>query len=212
MKDIAYLLASLDQLRNAVVITEPNIVSHDNHLFFTYNIELKNYKSVVTPGRYVAAANDMARSLNFCWTELKNRVQCYKQLVGLSPWELDTAACGSFLDAKNRIADAIDYAQIDQGGYLKYRSGLHTFKVPPDDYFGVALGAEGILDGLTIKDYAGSHYCVTTPAGKEHLVRSNTCSCREFQNRGACAHLKLVGLTLWHRRLLIENKLLVLEF
>lgn len=212
MKDAAYSLATLEQLTHTIEIFDITITSNSDDTEISYRVQLVNTASELV-GDYFEqfTAKAFAARLCFTWDELVPRVKTYTQILGLKLHTIEDIGYCCFLHWKQKIEDAISYAEIinDQ---LKYRMHGITVTKPIKTLVNTILGAESILDGLHIVDYAGSHYTVVTPAKKVHLTTASTCSCREFTFDRRCSHTKAVSLLPTHRQLLLQQGVLSVNY
>lgn len=211
MKDVAYLLATLDQLRLTTEIlgVASKEINHDT--WIKYRERSINQSKWLTEAWHHFNAGTLATSLNYDWSEVKPRVSAYIKILNLPVTLIDDIDYCCYLSLKQEIEDSIRYAEII-GDKVKYRRGGVTNTIPVDKELNLVLGAEGILDGLSVIDYAGSHYTTVSPAKREHLTTASTCSCREFSHNRRCSHVKLVSLLPKHRRLLQEYSVLQTKF
>lgn len=203
MKDVAYLLATLDQLQHTRNIINISSTEIKGDLYIKY--QTVNNKKASRFNSFSVAS--FSKRINFDWSELRSRVTSYLTITNQNIVLDDDISYYCYLAFKHYTEDSIQYAEIESNK-LKYRkSGITNtcnIGIKPD----IVLGAECILDGLQIVEYAGSHYTVVTAAKKEHLTTSSSCSCLEFTQLHRCNHTKLISLVTTQRRVLIQNKVL----
>jgi hypothetical protein len=211
MKDVAYLLATLDQLRYTVEIIDAQSCEFNGDIWIKYTVRNKTKHHNTEEYTRQFNAKDLASTLNYDWSNIKPRINTFVKLLDLKIILGEDIDYCCFLNWKQTIEAEVRYAEI-QGDKVKYRQRSTTNLIPIKYNLDKVLAAEGILDGLTILDYAGSHYTVVTPAKKEHLTTGVYCSCREFISNKRCSHSKLVSLLPEHRRLLMEYNLLQVKF
>lgn len=210
MKDVAYLLATLDQLRHTTAILDVSSATIKEDTWVKYRT-ITNEGHITKERWHAFNAKDLATTLLYPWEEVKPRVITYLYLLHIPlTIEEDIAYC-CYLALKQNIEDSIQYAEII-GDNLKYRRSGVTKYAPIQEELNLVLGTEAILDGLAIRDYAGSHYTVVTPAKKEHLTTASSCSCNEFYANRRCSHTKIISLLPTHRRALQENNVLTIKF
>lgn len=207
MKDAAYLLATLDQLQHITKIDKISSTEINGDLWIKYSTQTKD--NVVNWNAFNVAT--LAKKLRFDWCELKPRVLCYLAATNQDITLPEEIHHHCYLALKHEIEDKIQFAELTLDKLKYRRSGtVYTkdIQLCPD----VVLGAEGLLDGLHVIDYAGSHHTVVTPAKKEHLTTASTCSCSEFSKLRRCGHTKLVKLLLTQRRTFMQNGVLTVRY
>jgi hypothetical protein len=211
MKDVSYLLATLDQLRYITKISNIDSAEIKGDTWIKYKAYRRNNSGYISEFWDAFNALDLAKKLNFDWLEVKDRVLAYTDLVGHELNIEDEVGYCCYLNTKQKTEDKIQYAEIE-GNKLKYRKSAVTYTIDVSLKLDTLLAAESILDGLIVRDYAGSHYTVVTPANKEHLTTKYNCSCLEFSKHSRCSHTKLIGLLPEQRMLLAKRNILTFRY